>query len=121
MIFNIKLIMCSFSYDFITLLSKKYTTILYASLSNKWRNCISAYYHRVAMYLILHYEYDCNTICYKHVIATSSLVYTLGYYDAIILITLYHKATVFMFLHYQCMRCTPINVNELFFTLPFNF
>ena len=41
-IFHIKLIACWFSYCFITLVSKNYIPVQYASLSHNLRNCLSA-------------------------------------------------------------------------------
>ena len=64
--------MCWFSYCCVTLLSKNYITVQYASLSYNWRNYLSAYYHRlsgllknVTKFPILYYEYDCNMYAIK--------------------------------------------------------
>ena len=46
-----------------------------------------------------------NTVCHKIFITIHSLVYTLGYCEAIALIILgYHRVIILPFLHYQCMN-----------------
>lgn len=56
-------------------------------------------------FLILYYEYDCNTICHKNLIMIHSLLYRLSYHEAIVLITLsYHKAIILLLLHDQCVN-----------------
>ena len=68
------------SYHFITLLSKNYITIQYASLSYNWQNCVSAYQHFFNATLLtrMHYEYDCNVVCHKNFIKIHSLEYRLS-------------------------------------------
>ena len=59
----------------------------------------------VTVFPILYYEYDCNTVCHDSCITIYSLVYRLGYHEAILLITLgYNKAIILLLLHYQCMN-----------------
>ena len=56
-----------------------------------------------------------NTVCHKIFITIHSLVYTLGYCEAIALITLgYHRAIILLFLQYQCMNCYPYKYIYIF-------
>ena len=70
-------------------------------------------FKNVTMFPVLYYVYDCNhilyaikiTVCHKNFITIHSLVYRLGYPEAIVLITLgYHKAIILLLLPYQCMN-----------------
>ena len=57
------------------------------------------------MFPTLYYECDCNPVCHKNFVKINSLVYRLGYRDAIVSITLGdHKAILLLLLRYQCMN-----------------
>ena len=112
-IFNTKLIMCQFSYYFISLLSKDYIMVQCAFFSCTWRNFTSAYHHsqvdffffNVTVFPVLYYEYDCNTVCHNSCIMVHSLVDRLSYLEVILFITLgCSKAIILLLLHYQCLN-----------------
>ena len=52
------------------------------------------------MFLILYYEYDCDTVCHKKFIMTYLLVYRLGYSEAITSIILGSHEVIILLPHY---------------------
>lgn len=82
LIFNIKLIICSFAYCFTTLLTKSYITVQCLSLvigQTVYQAIITdKSLKKVTIFSILYCKYDCNFACHKNSIMIHSLVYELG-------------------------------------------
>lgn len=54
-------------------------------LSNSLSSQVNGVFFKVTMFPILYYGFDCNTVCHKYYIIIHSLLYKLGYHEAIIL------------------------------------